>query len=173
MQRVNADLVGKIVNIASRCAGFINKIFDGFLTEKCADESLFNYFAGKSEELAQLYEHREFSTLVREVMQLADKANQYIDEKKPWLLAKQPENQQQVQAVCSMGINLFYQLMIFLKPILPLMAQEVEVFLNVDPLRWQDSQKPLLKHKINAFKPLMQRVDPEKIQALLQDSQQQ
>lgn len=170
--RVNSDLVGKIVNIASRCAGFITKQFDGMLAATCDNKDLFDTLAAQSELIADLYDRREYASAVREIMQLADKANQYIDEKKPWTLAKQTDTQAQVQAICSLGINLFYQLMIYLKPILPVMAREVESFLNVKDLTWQSLSQPLLNHKINGFKPLMQRVEAEKIQALLTESAQ-
>ncbi|MCK4608036.1 MAG: methionine--tRNA ligase [Gammaproteobacteria bacterium] len=167
MLRVNSDLVGKVVNIASRCAGFINKKFAGMLSATLDDQDLWQQFVAASDKIADLYETLEYSHAVREIMALADKANQYIDQKKPWVLAKEEGREQEVQDICTMGINLFRILMIYLKPILPQMAKEVELFLNVEPLLWQDLEQPLLNHKIEKFKPLMQRVDPDSVSALV------
>jgi len=121
----------------------------------------------QSESIAAHYEQRNYSIAIREIMNLADKVNQYIDEKKPWVLIKEANTAESVHDICSTGINLFYQLMIFLKPILPVMAKEVETFLNVPSLQWQSSQQALLDHPINTFKPLMQRVAKEDIESLL------
>ncbi|MCK4870465.1 MAG: methionine--tRNA ligase [Gammaproteobacteria bacterium] len=168
LQRVNSDLVGKVVNIASRCAGFIRKKFDNKLADELSSPELFNTFKDAAENIASLYEAREFNAAIREIMALADKANQYIDEQKPWVLAKQEGEKQNVQNICTMGLNLFRILMIYLKPVLPTMATNVEEFLNIAPLTWQDIKQPLLAHTINDFKPLMQRVEQEKIDALLE-----
>jgi len=158
-QRVNSDLVGKVVNIASRCAGFINKKFNNQLAETLTNTNLLEDFITANDSIAKLYESLEYNHAVREIMALADKANQYIDEKKPWVLAKQLGQESAVQDICSMGINLFRILMLYLKPILPKMAEDAEKFLNIAPLTWADVKAPLLKHKINEFKPLMQRAD--------------
>jgi len=166
--RINADLVGKVVNIASRCAGFINKRFDGMLAKELENKTLYEEVVAAEETIAELYESREFSRAVREIMKLADRINQYIDEKKPWVLAKQEGQEQQVQAVCTMGLNLFRLLMIYLKPILPIMAEKVETFLNTDPLTWDSLNAPLLNHKINPFKPLLVRVEQQQIDAILE-----
>jgi methionyl-tRNA synthetase len=166
--RVNSDLVGKVINIASRCAGFISKKFNGELSPELMDHALFNEFAEKAELIAELYENCEYAKATREIMALADKANQFIDLHKPWSLAKEAGKEDQVQAICSMGLNLFKVLMVYLKPILPYIAEQSESFLAISPLSWQDAQKPLLSHQINEFKPLMTRVDPEKVQGLLQ-----
>jgi methionyl-tRNA synthetase len=171
-QRVNSDLVGKVVNIASRCSGFIAKRFDNQLSAICAEPELFQSFIAANEEIAQLYENREFGKAMREIMALADKANQYIDEKKPWLMAKEEGKETELQQVCSMGINLFRLLVAYLKPVLPLMAAQVEEFLNSPLQGWIDAMQPLLSHTINEFKPLMTRVDPEKIAAIVKDSKQ-
>lgn len=165
-QRINADLVGKFINIASRCANFINKNFAGQLSTICFDEELYKQFAETGNTIAKSWEQLNYSQATRLIMTLADRANQYIDEQKPWLLIKDENKQKQVQDVCSMGINLFRILMIYLKPVLPQTAKEVEVFLNVAPLQWQDKDKPLLNHTINEFKPLIQRIDPKQIEAL-------
>ena len=170
VQRVNSDLVGKVVNIASRCAGFISKRFDGRLSETLSEPELFKTFTDASESIAEHYEKREFSRAVREIMALADKANQYIDEKQPWVVAKEEGREQELQDICSMGINLFRVLMVYLRPILPGTAESAEAFLNVAPLQWQDATTPLLDHEINKFKALMTRVDPKKVQAMVESS---
>lgn len=167
MQRVNADLVGKVINIASRCAGFINKKFDGKLSGELANEKLYQVCIAKAETIATLYEQREFGRAMREIMELADRINQYIDEQKPWVLAKEEGKELEVQAVCSMGINLYRILIIYLKPVLPDISAKSERFLNIDPLQWDDLQKPLLSHTINSFKPLLQRIATEQIEAML------
>ncbi|MDX1749440.1 MAG: methionine--tRNA ligase [Methylophaga sp.] len=168
--RINSDLVGKVVNIASRCAGFINKRFDGKLSDSLTDEALFNAFTDQSESIARRYDNREFAQAMREIMALADKANQYIDEQKPWVLAKEEGKDAEVQAVCSMGINLFRVLIAYLKPVLPRTAEQAEAFLNIDSLQWSDIGQPLLSHTIEPFKPLMTRVEQDKIDAIIEES---
>lgn len=165
--RVNSDLVGKVVNIASRCAGFIKKRFDGKLADQLADPALFQSFVAAGSAIAGHYEKREFSRVVREIMALADRANQYIDEKKPWVIAKETGRDAELQQVCSMGLNLFRLLIGYLRPILPATAQRSEAFLQVDPLSWESLDSPLLSHSIDAFKPLMTRVEPSQIQAII------
>lgn len=169
-QRVNADLVGKVVNIASRCAGFISKKFAGKLSPTITEPELLASFQHAADEIAQHYENREYSRAIRTIMALADKANQYIDAQAPWVLIKQEENQQQAHDVCSMGLNLFRILMTYLKPVLPQMADNVSQFLN-DPLTWQEVHTPLTDHSINKFKALMQRVEMDKVTAMLEQSQ--
>ncbi len=169
--RVNSDLVGKFINIASRCASFITKNFNGELSEKCAEPALFEEFARAGDTIAVHYEKLEYSHAIRLIMALADKANQYIDEKKPWVMIKQPDNQHGTQEVCTMGLNLFRILMIYLKPVLPHTAKQVESFLNIKPLMWEDRETPLLKHRINEFIPLITRIDPKQIEALKMASQ--
>ncbi len=170
VQRVNADLVGKLVNIASRCAGFINKRFDGLLSSQLAAPELFQRFAAQSEHIAELYEQREYSRVVREVMALADQANQYIDEHKPWVIAKDPQREPELQAICTMGLNLFRVLMLYLKPVLPQMTAAGEEFLAIPAQSWADIATPLLGHRINAFKPLMTRVDEAKVATMVEES---
>ena len=167
VQRVNSDLVGKVVNIASRCAGFLRKGFDNTLSEECAEPDLVDSFIAAGEQIAALYENREFSRAMREIIVLADRANQYIDDKKPWVMAKDPALAQEVQAVCSVGINLFRALMTYLKPVLPGMAERAESFLQVST-DWPELQAPLVGHVLEEFKPLLQRVDPEKIAAMIE-----
>lgn len=168
--RVNSDLVGKVVNIASRCAGYISKKCDGQLSVNCIEPGLYQSFSQAGEKIAALYEGREFSHAIREIMALADKANQYIDEQKPWALAKEEGKEQQVQEIYSMGVNLFRVLMTYLKPVLPMMAEASEAFLNIKTLNWSDASTPLTHHAINKFKPLMTRVEQEKIDAMLEAS---
>jgi len=164
LQRVNSDLVGKVVNIASRCAGFITKRFDGQLAPQLDDDKLYQHFVEQGQTIAEAYEDRDYNKAVREIMALADRANQYIDEKKPWVIAKQAGQETELHAVCTQGLNLFRVLMSYLEPILPIMADKVEGFLNAK-LAWQPT--PLLNHGINKFKPLMTRVEQKHIDAML------
>lgn len=167
-QRINADLVGKFVNIASRCAGFITKFFHGRLSSQLDNTQLVAQFLLQSEIIAQLYETRQYHHAMREIMRLADLANQYIDSMKPWVMAKIPEELPRVQDICTLGLNLFKILMVYLKPVLPKTATAVEAFLNIPPLMWEDRIIPLVDHKINPFQPLLQRIDPASIAALIQ-----
>jgi methionyl-tRNA synthetase len=169
-QRVNADLVGKVVNIASRCAGFIAKRFGGKLAPHCAEPELWQDFIDANESIARHYETREFGKAMRDIMALADKANQYIDEKKPWLIAKEEGKDGELRAVCSMGVNLFRLLAAYLRPVLPKLAADAEEFLNLGPQPWPNLAGPLLDHPINPFKPLMTRVEPDKITAIVEAS---
>ncbi|EJI85357.1 methionyl-tRNA synthetase [Alishewanella aestuarii B11] len=169
IQKVNADLVGKVVNIASRCAGFITKRFDSKLSASLSEPELFADFINAGDSIAQSYEQREFARAIRDIMALADKANQYIDAKAPWVLVKDDSKQQEAHEVCSMGLNLFRVLMHYLKPVLPKMASDSEAFLNTE-LLWANYREPLLNHAINPFKALMQRVDPLKVQAMVDAS---
>lgn len=166
--RVNSDLVGKYINIASRTAGFIVKKFDGMLGDNLVEPELWQTFLTQGEAIAQHYEQRDFAKAIRAIMALADKANQYIAEQEPWSLAKDESKLPQVQDVCTLSINLFRLLTIYLKPVLPQLAGKVEQFLNIEPLSWSDSTTNLLQHKINKFKPLMQRIDEEHVEALQQ-----
>jgi len=169
-QRVNSDLVGKVVNIASRCSGFIKKRFDGKLSTSCAEADLFQQFIDANEAIANLYEKREFGKAMREIMALADKANQYIDEKKPWVIAKEQGRDAELHDICSMGINLFRVLVAYLKPVIPALAANAENFLNIESQSWPSAAQPLLDHPINKFKPLMTRVEADKIDAIVEAS---
>ena len=166
VQKVNSDLIGKVVNIASRCAGFIHKGNAGVMVEGNAAPELTEAFLAAEPSIAQAYEARDFARAMREIMALADRANAWIAEKAPWAMAKQEGKQDEVQAVCALGINLFRQLIIFLKPVLPVLAADAEAFLNVEPLTWADHRTLLNNHQLNAFKPLMTRIDPVKVQAM-------
>ncbi|HEV2110797.1 MAG TPA: methionine--tRNA ligase subunit beta, partial [Gammaproteobacteria bacterium] len=170
LQRVNSDLVGKLVNIASRCAGFIETHFQGRLADRFADDALFKEAVSRADSIAKAYEDREYGRAIREVMEIADLVNEYIDAKKPWSLAKQQPVPAEVQQICSLGLNLFRVLMIYLKPVLPELARKTEAFLEVKPLSWADLGQPLLRHKIKAFTPMMARVDKVKIEAMVESS---
>jgi methionyl-tRNA synthetase len=166
--RVNSDLVGKVVNIASRCAGFINKRFDGKLASSISDDGLSQQYVAAAEAIADAYESREFGRAMRDIMALADRTNQYIDEKQPWVAIKHEARHAEVQDVCTIGLNCFRQLMILLKPVLPRLAAQAETFLNVNALSWADLESDLLDHQINRFKPLMTRVEPVFIERMIE-----
>jgi len=166
VQRVNADVVGKVVNIASRCAGFINKQFDSTLSSK-ADLPLLSELEAAGPSIAEHYEQGDYGKALREIMSLADKANQYIDENKPWVMIKEADSRDDVQQVCSNGLNLFKTLITYLKPVLPNLARKSEAFLDVADLDWDSAGTPLAGHRIKKFKPLMTRVDTEKVDAIV------
>ncbi len=168
--RVNADLVGKIVNIASRCAGFITKRFDGRLATRLDDAELVAELQAAQDGIAAAYEAREFGRAMREIMALADRANQYIDRRAPWVIAKDATRDEELQAVCSMGIFLFRLLLIYLKPVLPATAARAEAFLGGGALLWADAATTPLGAVINKFEPLMQRVEREKITRMIDAS---
>jgi methionyl-tRNA synthetase len=168
--RVNSDLVGKLVNIASRCAGFINKRFDGKLADTLADEALFAEIADASEVIAQHYEKREYSKAMRLVMALADQANRYIDEHKPWVMAKDENQLPEVQLVCTQGINMFRSLMVYLSPVIPGVASGARAFLNEDKWQWQDASSPLLGATLSKFKPLLTRVEGDQVARMVEQS---
>ncbi|HDZ46883.1 hypothetical protein LCGC14_0120100 [marine sediment metagenome] len=168
--RVNSDLVGKVVNIASRCAGFVKKIGGGDLSAHCAEPQMVARFIAAGDDIAEDFEAREFSRAMRKIMELADEANTYIADKEPWALAKQDGRDNDVLEICSVGINLFRQLMVYLAPIVPAMAEEARQFLNVESLDWHTRQTVLTNHSINKFKPLMTRVERDKIDAMIEAS---
>ncbi|WP_354624286.1 methionine--tRNA ligase [Psychromonas sp. MME2] len=168
-QRVNSDVVNKLVNLASRTAGFIAKKYEGKLSSKVAAPELYQAFIDAGEKIAELFEKRDFARAIRDIMSLADDANKYIDDKAPWALAKKPENEAEVQDICSMGINLFRVLMTYLKPIMPKLAARSEDFL-VEVLDWNSIQKPLVDHKINNFKALFQRIEAKNVDAMVEAS---
>ena len=169
-QRVNSDIVGKVVNIASRSASFVTKKFDKELSSLCIEQDLYDEFVAANSEIAQHYEARNFGHAMRSIMKLADKANQYIDDKKPWQLIKEEGREQEVHEITSLAINLFRVLMTYLKPVLPEMAKQSEAFLNIDSLNWDAIKNPLLSHQINKFKPLMTRIEDEQIEAMIESS---
>ncbi|NOG31058.1 methionine--tRNA ligase [Halomonas sp. TBZ9] len=168
--RVNSDLVGKVVNIASRCAGFVKKLGDSQLSANCAEPQMLARFIAAGDEIADDYEAREFSRAMRRIMELADEANTYIADAEPWVLAKQEGREQEVLDICSVGINLFRQLMVYLAPVVPAMAEQAQVFLNLETLDWHSRHSTLLSHTINKFKPLMTRVERDRIDAMIEAS---
>lgn len=167
--KVNADLVGKVVNIASRCASFITKRFDGKLSDNVLEPELIAEFQQAGASIAESFEKRQYNRAIRDIMALADKANQFIDANAPWVSIKDESKQQFTHDVCSLGINLFRILVTYLKPVLPTMAAGAEEFLN-DSLNWDSASRLLTGHAINKFKPLMQRVDMEKVEQLIEAS---
>ena len=169
-QRVNSDLVGKVVNIASRSASFVVKKYDKELSSDCVDKDLYKEFVETGSDIAKHYEARNFNQAMRLIMKLADKANQYIDEKKPWQLAKVEGSEREVHEITSLAINLFKVLMTYLKPVLPEMAKRSEEFLNLETLAWSNIETPLTNHKINKFKPLMTRIEDEQIGQMIESS---
>lgn len=168
--RVNADLVGKFINIASRCATFIHKYFHGMLAATLAEPELYQQFTTAAVDIADKYSTLDFSHAMRSIMSLADRANQYIDEKKPWALAKDPARAEEMHAVCSMGLNLFRLLSLYLKPVLPTTVANIEEFLQIAPMQWSDISIPLISHKINVYSPLLQRLDKTRIDKMKADS---
>jgi methionyl-tRNA synthetase len=170
-QRVNSDLVGKVVNIASRCAGFITKGFDGMLAAQPDNPELLADIQSIAGEVAQFYEKREYGKAIRLIMTRADAANQYINDKEPWVVAKTNKQSPELQAICSTGINAFRLLVCYLKPVLPGIAAQAEQFLSIEPLLWKDSGDILVNHRINKFKPLITRVEADKVQAMIDATQ--
>ena len=171
IQKVNSDLVGKVVNIASRCSKFITNE-SGVLSSTIENEALWDQVTGVADSIANYYENREFGKAIREIMAQADSVNEYIAEQEPWKRNKDQDQKQQVQDICSLGINLFRIILIYLKPVVPAMAEAGEFFLN-DKLSWESIKQPLLSHKINQFKPLMQRVDKDKVEAMVSASKEE
>ncbi|NQX87942.1 MAG: methionine--tRNA ligase [Halioglobus sp.] len=169
VQRVNSDIVGKVVNIASRCAGFLRKGYNNRLSKTLPEKTLWQDFVTAGDAIATLYEHRNYNKAMRDIMALADKANQYINDRKPWALAKQEGTEEDVHAICSAAINFFRILMIYLKPVLPAMAEKSEAYLNC-ALDWTELGTPLVDHGLAEFKPLMSRVDIKAVTAMVEAS---
>ena len=169
IQKVNSDLVGKVVNIASRCAKFVTNGNNGILSTTIENQALWDQVSGAGDSIANHYENRDFSKAIREIMALADSANEYIAAQEPWKLNKDPDQKQKVQDICSLGINMFRVILTYLKPVLPAMAEAGEAFLN-DSLSWESVNQPLVEHQINPFKPLMQRIEKERVDAMVESS---
>jgi methionyl-tRNA synthetase len=170
VSRVNSDLVGKLVNIASRCAGFITKNFDATLADKLAEPALYAEIIDAGEDIAKAYEERKFSQAMRMIMALADKANQYIADAEPWVLIKKEESKNDVHGICTQGLNMFCALVNYLKPVLPELAEKSEAFLQTGDLNWNSTQTPLLGHKINRFKPMLKRIELDTINKMTEAS---
>ena len=172
VNKINSDIVGKLVNIASRCAGFLARSFDNRLAIKLPEPELYDEFLHKLSGIAEAYEAREYAAAMRDIMALADKANLYIDQHKPWLLAKNRDRAAEVHGVCTQAINLFRVLILMLKPVLPELATRAEAFLGGNELAWDDVQRPLLGSKINTYEPLATRIDAAAVKALVAANQQ-
>ena len=170
--KVNSDLIGKFVNIASRCGGFITKSFGGRLGAELDDAPLFDEFADASDEIANHMESREYSKAMRTIMALADKANRYIEQKKPWAMVKDKGQYPMVQAVCTQGLNMFRTLMVYLTPVLPEMAEQVQKLFNEGPWSWQSAGEPLLDHTISKYKPLLTRIENKQVERMVEQSKQ-
>ena len=168
--RVNSDLVGKLINIASRCAGFISKSFDGKLAASMQDNELFSRIGEASGRIAEHYEKREYSKAMRTIMAFADEANRYIDDKKPWIMIKDEKTAAGVQTTCTQGLNFFRSLMIYLAPVLPAVADEARAFLGERDWHWNDAETPLLGVSIAKFKPLLTRVESEQVGRMVEQS---
>ncbi|WP_300428018.1 methionine--tRNA ligase [uncultured Thalassolituus sp.] len=169
VQRVNSDLVNKLINIASRTANFIKKS-GGVLSETCAEEAMVNDFINAGDHIAELYEKREFGRAMKEIMTLADRANEYIQAKAPWAMSKEEGREQEVLEVCSVAVNLFRQLMTYLSPVLPELADKTAAFLNLETLGWEDRRTILTGHEINKFKPMLARAEMDKVTAILEET---
>ena len=171
IQRVNSDLVGKLVNIASRCAGFINKRFDQTLAKELENTELFDLFVQQKTDITSYYENRQYSRAIRTIMSLADTANQYVDEKQPWVLAKEENKQTELHEICTQGLNFYKILIMYLTPVLPGLARRSEEFLNVSITAsnsWQTLEQPLLDHKINKYKHLLKRIESAQIENMVE-----
>ena len=170
VSKVNSDLVGKIVNIASRCAGFIKKKFDGELSSELHNPELYQSFVDQSQEISDLFIERKYSKAIKIIMTLADNANQYISDMEPWKAIKDKTKQDEVHQVCSTGINLFRVLITWLSPVITETATKASEFLNTDVTEWSTLNSPLTNHSINKFKPLLTRIEMSSIEAMIEDS---
>jgi methionyl-tRNA synthetase len=168
--RVNADVVGKVVNIASRCAGFIQRRFGGTLSEALPRPELYNEFVAARESIKTQFEERNYQSAIRSIMALADEANRYIDEEKPWQQIKEDGREAAVHGVCTQGINLFRVLVTYLAPVLPFTAERAAAFLGTQVTDWRAIDEPLLGAPLNTFQPLLTRIDPVKVQSVVDHS---
>ena len=173
IQRVNSDLVGKVVNIASRCAGFINKRFSNEIGDQLDDPALFKKAVDAGPSIAQAYDNREFSRAIREIMGVADEANQYVNNRQPWIVAKQAGSDAELQAICCQGLNLFRLLITWLSPVTPSLAQRSSSFLCCDisgPGQWSNLSQPLLNHRVSEYQHLLTRINPKDVEQMIADS---
>ena len=170
VQKVNSDLVGKLVNIASRCAGFINKNFEGKLAEDLDGPEIIREIQEKQSDIAKLYEEFDYGKAVRLIMASADLANKYINEKQPWVVAKTNPKSVELQKICTTGLNAFRLLIVYIKPVLPSMAKKAESFLNVQPLNWEDVESILTNHAIGKFESLVHRIESDKVQTMVEET---
>lgn len=169
-QRANSDLVGKFINIGSRTAKFINENFKNKLSKTVHNEALINEFIDRSSVISEAYENREFNKAIREIMFLADKANRYIDKMEPWVLFKDKKNKELVQSVCTTSLNLFRLMAIMLSPVIPTLSEKIYLFLNIKFPQWNDMNKILLNHEIGVYKPLLTRIEMDKIEKIREKS---
>ncbi|HIC27810.1 MAG TPA: methionine--tRNA ligase [Gammaproteobacteria bacterium] len=169
-QRANSDLVGKFINIGSRTAKFINENFKNKLSKTVHNETLINEFIDRSSVISEAYENREFNKAIREIMFLADKANRYIDKMEPWVLFKDKKNKELVQSVCTTSLNLFRLMAIMLSPVIPTLSEKIYLFLNIKFPQWNDMNKILLNHEIGVYKPLLTRIEMDKIEKIREKS---
>ncbi len=171
--RVNSDLLGKYINIASRSAGFLVKRFGGIVDDAAMNHPLLSQLAEASDEIAELYESREFAKALRRVMELADAVNGFVDTNKPWEIAKDPAREQELQTICSITLEAFRRLTLYLKPVVPQVAAGVEKFFGIPAMTWGDINKPLnSKQPVQAYQHLMTRIDPALIDQLIAANQQ-
>jgi methionyl-tRNA synthetase len=168
--RVNSDLIGKLVNIASRCAGFISKRFDGRLASRLEDPDLYAAFAEASKVIAGHFEAREYAKALRAIMSLADRANRYIEDQKPWAMVKEESRLDDVQLVCTQGLNLFRTLMIYLTPVIPGVAEDAQALFGESTWQWESAAAPLLDRPIAAYKPLLTRIESRQIESMIEQS---
>jgi methionyl-tRNA synthetase len=170
--RVNSDLLGKYINIASRSAGFLVKRFGGIVDDAAMNHPLLGQLADAKDEIADLYETREYAKALRRVMELADLVNGFVDSNKPWEIAKDPSKEQELQTICSITLEAFRRLTVYLKPVVPNVAAGVEHFFNIAPMSWDDVNKSLSsKQAINPYQHLMTRIDPVMIEKLIEANQ--
>ena len=165
--RVNSDLVGKLINIASRCSGFISKQFDNQLSKELDNQELFNQFLSASEDISNHFKNREYSKAMRKIISLADEANRYLENKKPWIMIKDEALHKEVQSVCTQGLNLFRILMIYLYPVIPEIAINAMKLFNEKEWRWKDLDSPILGKKIKEYRPLLTRIEKKKVENLM------
>ena len=170
MTRVNSDLVGKIINIGSRCAKFINKDFDNQLSSEVGSKELIKSVISRKEEIIQNYETRNYAANIRIISSLSDEINKYLDDEKPWVKIKDDSTKNHVQTICSDGINGFKLIIGYLKPVLPEIATKVENLLNCNSITWSNIDNQLKNHKINAFEPLITRINKESIEKMKDDN---
>jgi methionyl-tRNA synthetase len=166
--RLNSEIVGKLVNIASRCAGFITRTSAGKLAKALPDHELYAEFVSAGESIAKSYESRDTAAAMRDIMALCDRANQYVDSRKPWMLAKDPKSAGEVQSVCTQALNLFRVLMIYLEPVLPNMGERVRAFFQEPRWTWAAAAMPLLSTSIKPYEPLAVRLDPKAVARLIE-----
>lgn len=172
-QRVNSDIVGKFLNIGSRTSRFINKSFNNKLSKNLHEEELIKLFVNHSSVVASAYENREYNRAIREIMYLADKANQYIDKMEPWVLEKDETKEELVHSICTTSLNLFRILSIMLSPVLPELTNKIFKFLDIEPPLWKEIKNLILDKKIRPYEPLLMRIDPEKIREIKEQSKEE